>query len=58
MSDNTTSLRQWLAQNWFWLALIVVVFFGYQIGKDRAIAQNTHDTSGSFVNGGDMENDK
>ncbi len=36
-------LRQWLARNWFWVALLLVIFAGYQVGKDFAQRENARD---------------
>ena len=27
-------------KHWFWIALVLVAFLGYQIGKDRALTEN------------------
>lgn len=32
-------------ENWFPIALIVVVLFGYSVGKDRALRENARDLS-------------
>jgi hypothetical protein len=37
------ALPRWLRRNWFWVALVIAIFFGYTIGKDRAIRDNKMD---------------
>lgn len=39
------TLSEKLAKNWFWIALAVVIVFGYQLGKDRALSLNEADRS-------------
>jgi hypothetical protein len=39
---NVTSehLREAARNHWFWVALVLVVFIDYQLGKDRALSDN------------------
>jgi hypothetical protein len=39
------ALAEWSKKHWFWIALLVVVTFGYQIGKDRALRDNKSEQS-------------
>ncbi|MEO9463487.1 MAG: hypothetical protein ABJ242_12225 [Marinomonas sp.] len=34
------SAKKWVSKNRWWVALIVVVAFGYAVGKDRALNDN------------------
>lgn len=38
-------VKQSLRKNWFWLALVISVLFGYTYGKDRALRDNRVDAS-------------
>lgn len=40
---NYEELRKKARKNWFWIALVIAVFFGYTVGKDRAIRDNGTD---------------
>jgi hypothetical protein len=33
-------LREAARKHWFWIALILLAFAGYQLGKDRALRDN------------------
>jgi len=33
-------LSSFARENWFWIALVLVVIAGYQLGKDRALTLN------------------
>jgi hypothetical protein len=41
MKDD--NLPRWLRRNWFRVALVIAIFFGYTYGKDRAIRDNKMD---------------
>jgi hypothetical protein len=34
---SNDDLRQKARENWFWIAAVIAIFFGYTVGKDRAI---------------------
>jgi len=36
-------IGQKMRRHWFWVALVIVVFFGYTYGKDRALRDNAMD---------------
>jgi len=36
-------IGQTMRRHWFWVALVIVVFFGYSYGKDRALRDNAMD---------------
>lgn len=40
---NNDNLRQKARGNWFWIAAVIAIFFGYTFGKDRAICDNKMD---------------
>jgi hypothetical protein len=40
---SNDDLRQKARGNWFWIALVIAIFFGYTFGKDRAIRDNKMD---------------
>ena len=39
------ALDVWLRKNWFWIALIIIICFGYIYGKDRALRDNARDAA-------------
>ncbi|MEO0908398.1 MAG: hypothetical protein AAFY07_12830 [Pseudomonadota bacterium] len=43
MSTSFEKSCVWAKKNWFWVALIVTVFFGYAAGKDLALRDNAAD---------------
>jgi len=40
MSIPKKTIVKSVKRNWFWIALIIIVFFGYTFGKDRALGDN------------------
>jgi H+/Cl- antiporter ClcA len=34
---SNDDLRQKARENWFWIAAVIAIFFGYTVGKDLAI---------------------
>lgn len=36
-------IGQKMRRHWFWIALVIVVFFGHSYGKDRALRDNAMD---------------
>jgi len=34
------SVKEYIATNWFWVALVIVIFFGYSYGKDMALREH------------------
>jgi hypothetical protein len=40
---DSNYLQQYLSKNWFLIALVILVFFGYTYGKDRALRDNATD---------------
>jgi len=40
---NNDDLRQKARENWFWIAAVIAIVFGYTFGKDRAIRENKMD---------------
>ena len=40
---DSNYLQQYLRKSWFFIALVIVVFFGYTYGKDRALRDNATD---------------
>ena len=43
VTDRLVKLRRW----WFPAALVLVVFAGYGVGKDRAMTENNRDAASS-----------
>lgn len=44
--------KSWIGRNKWWVALIIVVFAGYMVGKDRASRDNAHDAASLEHSGG------
>ena len=40
---SNDELRQKARENWFWIAAVIAVFFGYTFGKDLAIRDTKMD---------------
>ena len=40
-----TDWPEWLKRHWFPIALVLVAFAGYGVGKDRAMVDNNRDTA-------------
>jgi hypothetical protein len=40
---SNDDLRQKARENWFWIAAVIAIFFGYTLGKDMAIRDNKMD---------------
>lgn len=37
MEPEWNDVDRWLRKNWFWIAAVIAIFFGYTVGKDRAL---------------------
>lgn len=44
--------KSWIRRNKWWVALILSVFVGYMVGKDRALRDNAHDADSLEHSGG------
>lgn len=42
-------LSETAKKHWFWIALTLVVFGGYQVGKDRALTENAVERASTSV---------
>jgi len=40
MSISKKSAVKFVKRNWFWIALVIIVFIGYTFGKDWALRDN------------------
>jgi len=50
--------KRYKMKNWFWIALLIVVFFGYNYGKDRALRDNVSVQSNDINDSRLLENYK
>ena len=41
--DSAKENRFNIKEHWFWIALVLVIIAGYQLGKDRAMTLNEKD---------------
>ena len=40
-----SSIKTYIAANWFWIALMIIVIFGYAVGKDIALRDNARENA-------------
>lgn len=49
MKQDRNDVYRWLRKNWFWIAAVIAIFFGYTVGKDRALRDNAMDARQAVV---------